>query len=547
MSRRSISARRFIAAIVVLAVAGATGQRCGAQRSRPADAVTRASAGAAGGADKRAIAEHDAPQYKGADYCSGCHSPSTDNKLPRDWVTLDEFATWDKHDNHRHGYEALSCPRAKQIERLMGMPADKPATKDERCLACHSIDFSHGDQAKLLGEPGAERREAAIAQGVSCEVCHGASSLWFGPHAEPAQWRDRAVDRMYGKLYAEYGMTNLRDPVKRTELCLSCHLGDISAGRFVTHEMYAAGHPPLSAFEIETFMERMPHHWRLDSERKADAAAESDPKKRVAAEKILVLNGYHPFARSQSALLESLVALRASIELLADQTDPMQHSGGDPNPHLGLAEFALYDCAACHHELRLPSERQSRGYFGAAPGRPPLKYWSLPLARVAVVGHSSTADLDAALAPLHAAIKRRPFSELTTVHKAATEAIGQLDTAIAALKGALKAKPLDKIAAVQLALQLCDIGSRTPLDFDSARVLVGALKTLSAELNEQNALSPAAGTAIGELRRSLQLDSPPAAFSCEPDESSLESTGSGDFEPFQLVNKLKLLAGSLSK
>ena len=463
-----------------------------------------------------------------------------------DWVTLDEFATWEKRDKHRHAFDALTCPRAKQIERLMGLPADKPATKDERCLACHSIDLSRGEQGKLLGEPGAERRDAAIAQGVSCEVCHGASSHWFGPHAEPAQWRNRAADRRDGKLYAEYGMTNLRDPVTRTQLCLSCHLGDISAGRFVTHEMYAAGHPPLPAFEIETFMERMPRHWRLDSARKADAMAETDPKKRAAAEKILEMNGYQPFARSQAALIEGLVALRASIKLLADQTDPAKPANRDADPHLGLAEFAIYDCAACHHELKLPSERQSRGYFGGGAGRPPLKNWSLSLARIAAGERDTTADLDAILAPLHATIKRQPFGDSATVGKAATGGIGHLDSAIAELKSSLKRKPLDSKAAVQLVRQLCDLGAKTPLELDSAQVLVGVLDTLAAELRSQQALALPAAAALDELKHLVDLGRPSTLFSCEPAESPSNSAANVDFDPFQFANKLKALAALLT-
>ena len=44
----------------------------------------------------------------------------------------------------------------------------------------------------------------------------------------------------------------VRDPVRRTELCLSCHLGSTSENKMVTHAMYAAGHPPLPGFEMET-------------------------------------------------------------------------------------------------------------------------------------------------------------------------------------------------------------------------------------------------------------------------------------------------------
>jgi hypothetical protein len=34
------------------------------------------------------------------------------------------------------------------------------------------------------------------------------------------------------------------------ERCTSCHVGREADGRFVTHEMYAAGHPPLPPLEI---------------------------------------------------------------------------------------------------------------------------------------------------------------------------------------------------------------------------------------------------------------------------------------------------------
>ena len=476
-------------------------------------------------------------QFKGANYCSGCHSPSDENKLPRDWVALNEFPTWDRNDKHRHAYESLTCPRAKQMELLLGMPKDKPATKDDRCLACHSIDLAHGDAGKLLGEEGSPRREAALAQGVSCEACHGASSEWFGPHSAPTLWRDKVQERMEGRHYADYGMTNLRDPVKRTELCLSCHLGNIECGKFVTHEMYAAGHPPLPAIEVETFMERMPRHWQLDSERKA------------AIELILKQNGYQPFARSRAVLLEGLVTLKASIKLLADQTEPARAAKADENhPYLGLAEFAIYDCAACHHELSIPSARQERGYFGAAPGRPPLKYWSLPLARLGpnrdptAAGQPSSAALDTLLAPLHSAIRSRPFGDPQLVRKAASEALAQLDPTIAALQK----RSLDGKKSLQLIQQLCEFGEKSPLDFDSARLVAGAIDVLAAELKEQQMIAPPVGRAVDELKHLVHLDQPPSPFSCDPDKSPTASDGGADFDSFQFGERLKALATALA-
>src|SRR5213076_1317723 len=54
---------------------------------------------------------------------------------------------------------------------------------------------------------------------------------------------------------------NLRDPAVRGQFCATCHVGSAADGRVVTHEMYAAGHPPLPPFELGTFMECQPKHW----------------------------------------------------------------------------------------------------------------------------------------------------------------------------------------------------------------------------------------------------------------------------------------------
>jgi hypothetical protein len=514
------------------------------QRGKSADAPSGADEGATGQRSRPVTGNNVNAQFKGANYCSGCHSPSNDNKLPRDWVALNEFPTWDQHDKHRHAYEALTCLRAKQMELLMGMPKDKPATKDERCLACHSLDLAQGDSGKLLGDAGSERREAALAQGVSCEACHGASSEWFGPHSEPTLWRDKVQERMEGRHYEENGMTNLRDPVKRTNLCLSCHLGNIECGKFVTHEMYAAGHPPLPAFEVETFLERMPRHWQLDSERKAAADAETDPKKRAAIEQILKANRYQPFARSRAVLLEGLVTLRASIKLLAGQSDPAQAANADENhPYLGLAEFALYDCAACHHELKIPSVRQGRGYFGAAPGRPPLKYWSLPLAGLAASSEGSPAAVDRMLSPLRSAVLGRPFGDPQTVRKAAKEVIAQLDTSIKSLANGTKS--LQEQQSVQLSLRLCEIGETTPLDFGTARIVTGVLDVLVAELKDKGASVPAIGPALDDLKHVVHLDCPPAPFSCDADKSPAATDNGVDFGSLQFTEKLRALRGVL--
>ena len=45
--------------------------------------------------------------------------------------------------------------------------------------------------------------------------------------------------------------------------CATCHVGSPADGKFVTHEMYAAGHPPLPPLEVMTFSRDQPMHYKL--------------------------------------------------------------------------------------------------------------------------------------------------------------------------------------------------------------------------------------------------------------------------------------------
>src|SRR5207248_334113 len=42
---------------------------------------------------------------------------------------------------------------------------------------------------------------------------------------------------------------------------------NVKEGKIVTHEMYAAGHPPLPGIEIATFGDALPRHWETLTEK----------------------------------------------------------------------------------------------------------------------------------------------------------------------------------------------------------------------------------------------------------------------------------------
>jgi len=190
-----------------------------------------------------------------------------------------------------------------------------------KCLACHALDV-----------PAAERaRTFDLSEGVSCENCHGPAAAWLGPHTER--------DWTHQKSLAA-GMYDTRDLTKRSEKCLSCHLG--SEEKSVDHEMIAAGHPDLY-FELDSFSAVMPRHWREPGE----LGEPENSDRWYDVRELTTGQG---------------VQLRQSLLRLASRTR------GKAWP-----EYSELQCYACHHNLTQPQDswRQARGYPGRRPGDPP--------------------------------------------------------------------------------------------------------------------------------------------------------------------------------
>jgi len=126
-------------------------------------------------------------------------------------------------------------------------------------------------------------------------------------------------------------MTDVRNPVKRSETCLSCHLG--TASKWVDHEMIAAGHPDLY-FELDSFSAAMPKHWK-----------ERDPD---------------PWFNLRLLAISQAVQLRENMRRVARDTARF------------WPEYSELDCFACHHNLTdaKNSWRQERGYSGRRAGNP---------------------------------------------------------------------------------------------------------------------------------------------------------------------------------
>src|SRR5262245_17776858 len=185
--------------------------------------------------------------YQEAKECKQCHTaPTADRKGSLDLCMLTEFSIWKTIDKHAQSFALLKGERGQKIAQKLKMDVTKP---EAGCLSCHAMG----------NLPGSAEAKLDLEDGVSCTGCHGPSGgegAWLGPHAQKT-WRDKSPDEKF-----KLGMRDLRDPVIRAELCMSCHIGNADEGKVVTHAMMAAGHPPLPPIEMATFAKNEPQHWR---------------------------------------------------------------------------------------------------------------------------------------------------------------------------------------------------------------------------------------------------------------------------------------------
>jgi hypothetical protein len=363
-----------------------------------------------------------------------------------------------------------------------------------------------------------DRVDQRLSLGVSCEACHGAAGSadesgpagWVQEHVDSRTWRFKASSEKQ----SEFGYYDVRSPSSRTRMCLSCHLGDASHGKLVTHEMYAAGHPPLPGFEVEAFSRMMPAHWRdlagTASSKPASIAAEflqktdepyfravrdSDPAFLAA----VVKGDERLMLRTRSLAIGALVAWSENAKLtqalLSDAPNPLLADNRWP-------ELAQFECFACHHELKNPGWRRERTP-GAAPGRPLLRDWASPLC-LAVIN---------ALAPQEEAAFRGDREAITTM--ATAQPYGKLESLEPELRAAservtklaetLELRPYREADVRTLLQSIAEVGSQELLEYDCARTLVWAATEMLEELDPEKEFT-LARERLAALRAPLALD-----------------------------------------
>ena len=335
------------------------------------------------------------------DYCSGCHlqpKPSLSGTSDTSFSRQDETKFWIENDKHciaRRRVEPLSVDELiEEADRLRGKLGIEAVPRDwfgasnvlsrricnklkydvktdagygkfrDNCLTCHGGYRGAADDAKFALDGDAQ-------PGISCNYCHQTDGHkmvkgdWSQQHTDTrsSEWRLAPPEEK-----SKAGMRDLVTITTQASLCFDCHVGNLKENKFVTHEMYAAGHPPLPSIELETFCGEMPQHWRSPAQL-YESLSEFENRDQYFATNYpgLKQNPKDVFWNTRKMVIGMLTARKKALEMYIDAS-----SSGH------WANYSLYDCSACHHELESTSQRQLRGFPGA-PGRPRQAEWPVVL------------------------------------------------------------------------------------------------------------------------------------------------------------------------
>jgi len=355
--------------------------------------------------------------------CHGKATAQTDRH-----VALNEYRIWIEQDRHSQAYRVLESAQSKQIAAKLGIPN---AAGAKICLDCHADNIA----------PAKQGPKFHLSDGIGCEACHGGSEKWIETHAEKTATHAANIER---------GMYPSEQPLRRAELCLSCHLG--TKDKFATHVIMGAGHPRLR-FELEAFTANQPAHFVVDAdyvERKGKIAGMN-----------LWLTGQLENAERFLTLLQS----------------PLLTPGGM------IPELSFYDCYACHHNKDKMVWTQARAGAGVKPGTLRLQKHSLVILQAV----AETLGSPAAAEQLKVAtdeLVRAGQTDPTTLRAAAQKLLDQLRTLEPWTKRAFSNAD---VAAVRKTLLRYAAEDKTS-DFGSAEQVVLAMESLSYSLGDHDRL-----------------------------------------------------------
>jgi hypothetical protein len=178
-----------------------------------------------------AFAEH---AFVGEGQCEDCHGAkeAAKNFLGPDGQPTNPVAVWNQDTHHTKANEALSNDWGKKAATKAGV-ADA-AAEGSMCLKCHAT--------------GAGREGAPdVAEGVSCEACHGAAA----DYVKKSVHGEISDDAAKMKVAVAAGLLDVRKMDVREANCKECHTTQRPCVK-----------PGEKAFDIKN--DKKIHHWRAN-------------------------------------------------------------------------------------------------------------------------------------------------------------------------------------------------------------------------------------------------------------------------------------------
>jgi Cytochrome c554 and c-prime len=384
------------------------------------------------------------PDYKhlGVASCatSVCHGKLAPQ--PNKNVGLNEYRTWVSEDRHAQAYRTLELPESKRIAANLGIAS---AATAKICLDCHADNVPSDKRGPRF----------QLSDGVGCEGCHGGAEKWIESHAgESATHKDNLARGMYAT----------EQPLRRAEVCLSCHLG--TKDRFATHAIMGAGHPRLS-FELEAYTTNQPAHYTVDGD---------------YAQRKGRIDGVNLWVTGQ------IENIRRSLTLL--QTSLFQPGGMFP-------EFAFYDCHSCHHPMDKIRWNQQRAGAGIKPGTLRLQTQNL------IVMQAMTETLEPAALPelvgMTTALIRAGQRDSASVNAAAKALLDWL-----ARRDAWSKRQFSRAEVANLRKKLIDYAANDKAgDYAAAEQVVLGAESLSYFLGDRNSKKASLDALYGAVKDDL--------------------------------------------
>lgn len=296
----------------------------------------------------------------------------------------------------------------------------------DNCLTCHAGILVESKKNPLepsaleLGRPWSEfvaDRSAISSGSIGCEACHGRGNKYVFEHIAP-DWITYDPRAKMGK-----GFADLENSAIAAKVCLSCHLGDSSESKVVTHEMYAAGHPPLPPFDLAKFLdETCKKHW-MELNAKSDKwtkapSSQNDPRVEYLRKHFNEAGAIAPgdldaqiqghFRKVQQSRVGQVMASLMSQDLMHYNAQNKQLYG----------DYGVYDCVGCHQTL-YKQVRGATGLEGRVPGRPMGLMWT----RTALsnLSHPSLARINAFQQRLDQDLNKTPFGSPLDIQKSFSE------------------------------------------------------------------------------------------------------------------------------